>query len=159
MALLFMAWGPLCLLAAFVFARAMRREKLHAAMLSALGIAPGQGLDHSENGTGIALDPKAKILALLGRGGYQVYAYDKIREWASNEERASGVVGAGLIGAVGAAGNNIRAAREAEANTGLFVTVKDLDNPQWRVAMKDRTMRARWMELLQQEINERQSAI
>jgi hypothetical protein len=157
--LVLMAYGPVCLLAWYEFARAMKRQKLHTAMLGALGIPEGQGLDHSENGTGIALDPKAKVLALLAGGGYQFYTYDKIREWASNEERASGVVGAGFVGTVGAASANIRAAREAAANTGLCVIVKDLERPEWRVEMKDRTVRARWMELLQQEINERHAAV
>lgn len=149
-----MAWAPVALLAWYCVARAIGREKLHAAMLGGLGIAAGQGLDHSEDGTGIAVDPKSKTIGLLCDGVYQLYAFDKIREWASNEERPGGVVGVGVQGAIGAAGANIRAAREAAANTGLFVTVKDVGRPSWRVAMKDKAMRARWMEILQQEINE-----
>lgn len=148
------AWAPVALFAWYCIARAIGREKLHAAMLGALGIVAGQGLDHSEEGTGIALDRKSKTLGLLCDGGYQLYPFDKIREWVSNEERASGVVGVGVQGAIGAAGMNIRAAREAAANTGLFVKVMDVGRPSWRVAMKDKAMRARWMEILQQEINE-----
>ncbi|ATQ75791.1 hypothetical protein CR152_15600 [Massilia violaceinigra] len=154
LATVLVAWGPVALLSWFLIARAFGREKLHAAMLGGLGIIAGQGLDHSEEGTGIALDPKSKTLGLLCDGGYQLYPFDKIREWASNEERPGGVVGFGVQGAIGAAGANIRAAREAAANTGLFVTVKDVGRPSWRVAMKDKAMRARWMEILQQEINE-----
>lgn len=148
------AWAPLALFAWFCVARAIGREKLHAAMLGELGIVAGQGFEHSEDGTGIALDPKSKTLGLLCDGVYQLYAFDTIREWASNEERPGGVVGVGVQGAIGAAGANIRAAREAAANTGLFVTVKDVGRPSWRIAMKDRAMRARWMEILQQEVNE-----
>lgn len=149
-----LAWGPVAVFAWFHIARAFGREKLHAAMLGGLGIVAGQGLDHSEDGTGIALNPKTMTLGLLGEGGYQFYGYDKIREWASNEERAGGVVGVGVQGSVAAAGANIRAAREAKANTGLFVTVKDVGRPSWRVAMADKATRARWMEILQQELNE-----
>lgn len=151
---LILAWGPLGLLTWFLVARATGRERLHAAMLGALGVQAGMGFDHSECGTGIALNPKAKTLALLADGGYQSYDYERVREWASNEQKAGQVVGFGLAGAASATGANIRAAREAAANTGLFLTVKDLERPQWRVAMSDKAMRARWMELLQQEINE-----
>ncbi|MES2149871.1 MAG: DUF4755 domain-containing protein [Pseudomonadota bacterium] len=151
---LIVAWGPVGLLTWFLIARATGREKLHSAMLGALGVQPGAGFDHSEGGTGIALNPKSRTLALLADGGYQSYDYERVREWASNEQKAGQVVGFGLAGAASATGANIRAAREAAANTGLFVTVKDLGRPQWRVAMKDKAMRARWMELLQQEINE-----
>jgi hypothetical protein len=149
-----LAWAPLALLAWYVIARSLGRERLHTAMLSSLGIQEGLGLDHAEDGTGIAVNPKAKTVGLLADGVYQSYGYDKIREWASNEERASGVVGVGVQGAIGAAGANIRAAREAAANTGLFVTVKDVGRPLWRVVMKDKAKRAQWVELLQQEINE-----
>lgn len=149
-----LAWAPVALLAWYAIARSLGRERLHAAMLSSLGIQEGLGLDHAEDGTGIAVNPKAKTVGLLADGVYQSYDYDKIREWASNEERAYGVVGVGLQGSIGAAGANIRAAREAAENTGLFVTVKDVGRPLWRVVMKDKAKRAQWVELLQQEINE-----
>lgn len=149
-----LAWGPVTVLVWYALARAAGRDKLHAAMLGALGVQAGQGFDHAEAGTGIALDPTSKTLALLGDGGYRFYTYDKVREWVNSEERASGVVGFGLAGTASAAGANVRAAREAAANTGLFVSVKDVERPRWRIAMKDNAMRARWMELLQQEINE-----
>ena len=34
------------------------------------------------------------------------------------------------------------------------MTVRDIDGPQWRIAMKDNPPRACWMELLKLEINE-----
>ena len=49
---------------------------------------------------------------------------------------------------------NARAAKQASANTGLFVLVKDVENPRWRIAMKDEGTQARWMEILRQEVNE-----
>jgi hypothetical protein len=45
--------------------------------------------------------------------------------------------------------------RDAAANTGFFVTVRDVDNPKWRIEMRDEATQARWMEILRQEINER----
>ena len=35
-------------------------------------------------------------------------------------------------------GANAGAAKQASANTGLFVFVKDVENPRWRIAMKMR---------------------
>jgi hypothetical protein len=145
-----LAWGPAVLLAWFVIGRTLRREKLHDAALESLGVAKGAGYDHSEDGTGIAINVKSRSVALIGDGGYKTYGYDQLRSWLDKEERPTGVVG----GTVQGAAHNIRAAREAAANTGLFVTVKDVERPQWRVAMKDRMARARWMELLRREISE-----
>ena len=36
----------------------------------------------------------------------------------------------------------------------FFVTVRDIDNPKWRIAMSDSNTQARWMEILRQSINE-----
>lgn len=145
-----LAWGPAVLLAWFVIDRALRREKLHDAALDSLGVAKGTGFDHSEDGTGIAINVKSRAVALIGDGGFKTYGYEQLRSWVDRETRPTGVVG----GTVQAAADNVRAAREAAANTGLFVAVKDVERPEWRVAMKDRMARARWMELLRQQINE-----
>lgn len=149
-----LAWGPAILLAWFAVARALRRERLHDEALSAIGVAKGTGFDHAEDGSGIAINPKSKSIVLVGDGGYRTYGYGEIRSWVNQDERPSGVAGYGVGGSVQAAAHNVRAAREAAANTGLFVEVRDVERPRWRVAMKDRTTRARWMELLRQEINE-----
>ncbi|WP_426212286.1 DUF4755 domain-containing protein [Massilia sp. TWP1-3-3] len=145
-----LAWGPAVLLAWFVIGRALRREKLHDAALESLGVAKGAGFDHSEDGTGIAINVKSRAVALVGDGGFKTYGYEQLRSWVDREERPTGVV----VGTVQGAAHNVRASREAAANTGLFVTVKDVERPEWRVAMKDRMARARWMELLRQQINE-----
>ncbi len=149
------AWAPTGLLVWFVFHRAGQREKLHRAMLKAAGVAPGTGFDHSEDGTGIALSRERRMVVLLADGGYEGYDYEQIRNWTIQEERPGTVVPAfGVANGIVAAGASARMAREAKANTGLFLTVKDLERPQWRVAMREPMVRARWMELLRQEINE-----
>jgi len=150
-----LAYGPIAFFAWYRVNRAMAGEKLRKDMLAAFGVVEGAGFDHFEDGTGIAINPKAKMVAIMARGGYQAYEYSQVRSWVVQEERAgAGVVGFGLAGATTAAAHNVRMAREAAANTGLFLVVKDLDNPEWRVAMSDKKTRARWMELLRQEINE-----
>ncbi|MRW84577.1 DUF4755 domain-containing protein [Pseudoduganella sp. FT26W] len=149
------AWGPMGLLVWFALYRAGQREKLHREMLGAVGVPQGTGFDHAEEGTGIALSRAKRQIGVLVDGVWKIYPYDDIRKWAIQEQTAGRVVGGlGVANNVAATGANARMAREASANTGLFLTVKDLQAPQWRVAMKEPMVRARWMELLQQEINE-----
>ena len=149
------AWVPTGLLVWFVLHRAGKREKLHREMLDAVGVPQGTGFDHAEEGTGIALNRSKREVGVLADGTWKIYPYEEIRSWTIQSQQAGRVVGGvGVANNVAAAGANARMAREAAANTGLFLTVKDLQAPQWRVAMKEPMVRARWMELLQQEINE-----
>jgi hypothetical protein len=37
----------------------------------------------------------------------------------------------------------------------LFVTVRDIDNPVWRISMFEADDRARWSEILRQHVDER----
>ncbi|QJE02531.1 DUF4755 domain-containing protein [Massilia forsythiae] len=148
-------WAPAGFLAWFAMNRAKRRQALHQQMLAAIGVAGDRGFDHAEEGTGIALNQAKRVVAVLADGSYREYRYEQVRQWSIREERAGAVVPAfGVASGVAAAGANARMARDALANTGLFLTVKDVDRPGWRVAMKDARTRERWMELLRQEINE-----
>lgn len=154
MLVLAMGWTPVGLLIWFVLHRAGSREKAHAEMLAAAGVQPGSGADHAEAGTGIAINKAAQTLTLLIGGFHKTYAFTEVREWETRKERAGQVVAMGVAGGLAAAGANARASRDAEANTGLFVVVKDVGNPKWRIAMKDESQQARWMEILRQAINE-----
>lgn len=150
LALLLIGWGPLAL---YLWWKASQSEKgasRHAAALAESGIPVGQGLDHTEDGTGIAIDRPFRLLLLMGPDGHKSYPYVDVREWSARQG-AQGFVAGSTIQAVGA---NARMEREAKKETGLFVTVRDVERPLWRVAMKDASTRARWMEILQQEINE-----
>lgn len=149
-----MGLAPLGLLIWFVFNRATNRESAHAAMLNEAGIQASSGCDHAENGAGIAINKQAKTLSLMINGFWKTYPYADVRGWETRKERAGQVVGVGLQGGALALGANVRAEREAAANSGLFVTVKDVDNPKWRIDMHDEGIQARWMEILRQELNE-----
>ena len=150
-------WGPTALLVWYVVNRAGNRQKFHAHMLAVSGVAGGTGMDHAEDGTGIAINRPAKTLTLLVNGFQKSYSFAEVREWETSNERPGQIVGSGIgVGASAAVlGASIRAEREAKKNSGLFVTVKDIENPKWRIAMKDVIIQARWMEILRQEINER----
>ncbi|CAH0228844.1 hypothetical protein SRABI118_02414 [Massilia sp. Bi118] len=149
-------WAPTAALVWFAMDRSKRRKAAHKKMLDDIGVTPGRGFDHSENGTGIAINRDQRVVGVLSGGAYRTYGYEKLREWTIREERAGSVTPAfGVANGVMAAGANARMARDARANTGLFLTFRDLDCPTWRVAMRDLRTRERWMELLRQEVNER----
>lgn len=152
--LFIIGWTPAGLVAWFYMNRASKRESAHQVMLKEAGVEVGAGCDHSEDGTGIAINKQAKTLTLQIKDKWKTYPFTAIREWETRNERAGQIVATGLAGGVAALGANERMAREAKQNTGLFVTVKDVDNPKWRIAMKDEQMQARWMEILRQELNE-----
>lgn len=89
-----------------------------------------------------------------GRWPRAAAPFADVREWETRKERAGQFVGVGVRGSLAAVGASAQAEREAKANSGLFVTVKDIESPKWRIAMKDEVIQARWMEILRQEVNE-----
>lgn len=103
--------------------------------------------------TGIAVDTEKQEIHLKDRSNYKVYRFDQIRSWESNVRTGGGVYGGGMNG-VAANLANMRANRES---TGLFIKVKDVEFPEWKIefplgsAKKELT---RWMEILQQTLNE-----
>ena len=150
------AAAPAVLLIWYLGKRASNRQAAHAAMLQSVGVAQGTGCDHAEGDSGIAINKQANTLTMRVGGHTKTYAFDDVRTWEWVKERAGEVVGTGnFMGNTAAAGANWRAAKAAAANTGFFVTVRDVDNPRWRIEMKDTGTQARWMELLRQELNER----
>jgi len=148
-------WAPTVALIWFALDRSKRRQAAHKKMLDDVGVLPGHGFDHSEDGTSIAINRDQRVVGVLNGGAYRVFGYEKLREWAIREERAGKVIPAfGVANGIAAAGASARMEKEARANTGLFLTFRDLDCPTWRIAMKDSATRERWMELLRQEVNE-----
>jgi hypothetical protein len=147
--------APTALLVWFVMARASRREAAHAAMLGEAGVQPGSGCDHSEGGTGIAINKQAKTVTMLVAGVSKTYPFADIREWRSAKHTAGQVVGVGIQGGLAAVGANAAAERQAKAASGFFVSVRDVDHPTWRIEMKNEPTQHRWMELFTQEINEK----
>lgn len=123
-------YGPIGLQFWYLFYRASKREAIHAAMLAAAGVPPSAGFDYAEKGTGIAINTQARTLTLLDNGFWKTYGLADVREWKCQK-------------------------RQDPAENGLFLFVKDLKRPNWRIDMKEVRTQARWMELLQQQINDR----
>jgi hypothetical protein len=136
--------------------RLAKVASIQSAMLHAAGVTPDTGCNHAEQDSGIAINRQARTLTLLSDGKWKTYPFSDIREWETKLSTPDRVfaVGGGAVQMGAIAGENIRAAERAALATGLFVTVKDIENPKWRVAMSNQTTQARWMEILRQELND-----
>ena len=122
-------------------------------MVADSGTQPESGYSHAEGRSAISLDKDARTVTMLSEGVKKTYPYSSVRSWEVNKVTAGETIGVGVVGATAALGANLRAARQAKAASGLFVTVKDVDYPKWRIEMKDQRNQDRWMEILRQEIN------
>lgn len=137
---------------------AARRDKQarFAALREAVGVDGNAKYEHMEHGTLIILNPGARRLGVSVGGKSKVYSYDDLRSWDVRKvSRGGGAVGYGVTGTVAAGSQNIAASMEADCQTGLFLTVRDIDHPEWRISMYGADDRARWAEILRQEIDEK----
>jgi Domain of unknown function (DUF4755) len=139
--------------------RKRERERcavIRSNVLANAGLAVDSQWIHMENDSGIAINSAARTLTLAAGGNIKTYALSDIREWSSNLATAGqmNVGGAGFAGALSAGAANIAAGARADAATGFFVTVRDIQHPAWRIQMTRAPDQARWMEILEQAINE-----
>lgn len=110
---------------------------------------------HFENDTAVAIDPGAGTLTLKVKSSIKTYPFADIREWTSAQGQAATFIPmGGLANGVAAGAAAMGAAANAAAMTGFFVKVRDVEHPEWRVSMFKKSDRNRWIEILQQEINE-----
>lgn len=155
--LLPIAWFPTYLM----FRRAGETKSADGRAKTLMELAKFKG-DASGNGnffytspeSGIAINCSEKLIAFSNGAEHKCYPFSDIREWTMQSERAAVSWGTGVSGAAIAAGANKRAARDAKANTGLFVRVKDIDHPLWPVYISEKKDRDRWYEILEQAVNE-----
>ncbi len=108
---------------------------------------------HFHAKTGIAVDTEKREIHLKNGANYKVYRFDEIRSWEANTQSGGMIYGGG----VNALAANLANQRSNKENTGLFIKVKDIDYPQWKIDFpqaKARQELTRWMEILQQTLNE-----
>jgi len=136
---------------------AVRRDErlLLQAAREAVGAKDDARYQHVERGTAIVLNPTSRRVALAQGSQSKIYDFADIRGWDARKERASGTVGIGVEGTIAAGSQNIAASKQADLETGLFMTVRDIDNPVWRISMFEADDRARWSEILRQQLEER----
>ena len=116
---------------------------------------PNARYSHYGNNTGIALDDQTRTIHLLEGKLSKSYSYNDVRSWNTNVQTGGVVYGGGLAGVFG----TLEAAKGNNASTGLFIIVKDIEHPEWKInfyTRKNRDLRkthAKWLEILTQSIN------
>jgi hypothetical protein len=122
----------------------------------AIAATEGLSLRHFWGGSGIAVDPAKRQLHLYAKPHYKVYDFADVRRWERNEMSGGMAVGTGLA----VVSHNFATAAQNDKDSGLFIEVRDIEHPRWRVAFPRRHLGKelpRWMEVLRQSINERAS--
>ena len=157
-------WGGLALLSAWLPAVKLIPIPMLYLYLSTKGgssTSPeakhfGQEAKHVflNKGTGIAVDTVKQVVRLKKDKVTKEYPFTDVREWRANKVTGGEVIAAGGWAGVAAIGQNARVGRENREQTGLFVKVRDIDHPEWRIDMQDQDLQNRWMEILQQTLNE-----
>lgn len=148
-------WGPLALAIWLIRRGNVAGLRRFEAAMAAAGMRAGEGFAHYEDQSGVALDKEGKRILLMVRDVSKVYGYGDLRSWEIRVGgRAVAMVGGGMLAGVAAGAASMGAAQRAAAQTGLYLSVRDVQYPLWRVAMLNGGMRARWMEIMRQEVNE-----
>lgn len=104
----------------------------------------------------IALDTQSKLLHLRASGKSKTYPFSDIRSWRYNLSTGGEITtigNVGLAGAMNASTANLANARKNRAESGFFVTVKDIENPEWQIQMPSVIEMKRWMEIFEQKVN------
>jgi hypothetical protein len=125
-----------------------------------LGLAEECQYQHYHKSTGIGMNAATRQVYLLDGDNFKKYDFTDIRNW-SYSVLTGGTSMSNRTLAEGA--HNSRQNKENEAGSGLFLDVKDIDHPEWRVAFpwhatnnrKTEVELKRWMEIFQQNINEK----
>lgn len=131
-----------------------RSNALEEDLRRMVGLASGSGHVYGTgygSVTGIALNAATQKIALAHGNLRKVYDFEEIRAWETNHETPGTVIGTGSA-ALTATSVNIREANLAARRSGLFITVRDIDHPKWRIALPQKE-HARWMEIMRQVVN------
>ena len=113
---------------------------------------------HSYIRSGIALDTANKRIYLKEGPKEKSYSFSEIKTWRYNIASGGELIGGGMKGVTHNVGNR----RRNMQGSGFFVSVRDIDNPEWQVAFKYKSgIRARemeielkkWMEIFDQCVN------
>jgi hypothetical protein len=139
------AWAPLAFVVWRDIDRAAKRDGLHTKLAQDLGVSLGAGFDHAEESSGVIIDTKGKRLGVHVDGVSKIYGYDQVRDVQIVKETAA---------RTRVAGHDIANAAAAKRNSGLFINVRDIENPKWRIAMDNEATQQRWLEICNQEMRE-----
>lgn len=109
---------------------------------------------------GISVVPQTETIHLMEDGNTKTYEFKDIRSWNTNVQSGGNAtyVGGNAFTAMGIGSDNRKTERDNERRTGLFVSVRDVDRPIWRVKfsedlVEEERQQARWFEILNQTVN------
>ena len=84
---------------------------------------------------------------------FESYQFSDVREWFIQDIKASRIFAVGIGAGLAAIGQNRRASVNAAEQSGLYIQVKDIDNPEWQIKLDEKRQK-KWFEILRQFINE-----
>ncbi|RLM18075.1 hypothetical protein BIY29_18700 [Brenneria alni] len=121
---------------------------------------------HTLLNSSMKLDSKERLIFLKDGNNEKTYSFDDIKEWKYNISHGNEIEGAGL--SLNAANiNNMRMFKN-RAETGFFISMRDIQNPEWQIqffpkegsfksqkGLKDlQKQMNQWMEVFDQVVNE-----
>ncbi len=98
--------------------------------------------------TGIAISNNFQKIALVNENRHKVYNLEDIRNHETSIVEPDQIIG-NRIG-MQAHAYNVGSAIKASRESGLFIKVKDIEYPVWRIEMFSKVDQQRWHELLNQ---------
>lgn len=135
------------------------KQKRDAISLQELPEMQTSDYKYSIGTSAIALNKTNRTLFLADGQKRKIYSLDDVRRW-SYELRSGGEIhGFNAISVIAFFSENQRIKKENQDASGLFLEVRDIENPKWQIKFKGNkktieTELLRWMEILTQNIKE-----
>lgn len=107
-------------------------------------------------GAALAISAPRREIHLMTPRIIKAYSFSDIRSWKISHVTADKVIGYGFMPGMIAIGENARAKERAARASGLFICVRDIEMPEWQIAMPPEEQK-KWFEILTQLINEGES--
>lgn len=108
------------------------------------------------SGTALAVSAPQREIHLMTSRTIKTYSFSDIRSWKISHVTADKVIGYGFMPGMIAIGENARAKGRAARASGLFICVRDIEMPEWQIAMPPKEQK-KWFEILTQLVNEGES--
>lgn len=159
-------WVPLFFVSAMLLATAYGKyvvRKNNSATVNYLNDKNDGVYFHRFNDCEIRLDKNKQEVFLKNSEGANTYSFNDIKEWSYNITHGGEISGGGLKGI----SENGKTLGQNIAETGLFIRVKDIKNPEWHIQFYPRNdsfnsrkglndLKAQlnqWMEIFDQNLN------
>lgn len=88
---------------------------------------------HEFDKTSLLIDINKKAIKLKEKNKEKTYSFDELREWRYSLESAGKMLGIGITNTLFAKSQNDINKLRDEKNSGFFVSVKDIENPEWQI--------------------------